>query len=144
MRLGIFESFRDRQITKAITQSKGKYRVIKSRNISNNKIIDIENYDCYLDKIDDLLVSKYINRSNVLMIPNLTYYPRGAFLPSNSIVDGSVALLTQKNAKFKFTEDDIDYYSSEEFTQYYKVARNFGTRSLNIDKNSVYFFGIRK
>ena len=35
------------------------------------------------------------------------------------------------------------YFSSDEYTSFYRIARNFGTRSLNIDKNSV-FLGIEK
>lgn len=34
------------------------------------------------------------------------------------------------------------YFSSDEFRQFYRIARNYQTRSLNIDKNSVYWFGI--
>ena len=36
------------------------------------------------------------------------------------------------------------YFSSDEFRQFYKIARNYQTRSLNIDNNSVYWFGIEK
>ena len=28
--------------------------------------------------------------------------------------------------------------------EYYHIARNYGTRSLNIDSNSVFYFGIRR
>ncbi len=55
MQLDIFESFRDRQITKKHTLDKGKIRVLKSRNIDSNDIKDIENYDCYINEIDSLL-----------------------------------------------------------------------------------------
>ena len=46
-----------------------------------------------------------------------------------------------KDSSMKITEKHLDYYSSNEFRQYYRIARNFGTRSLNIDSNSVSFFG---
>jgi DNA (cytosine-5)-methyltransferase 1 len=78
------------------------------------------------------------------MIPNLTYYPRASFLPKNTITDGSVALLTLKNGSRLPTEKDLEYYSSKEFEKFYRVARNYGTRSLNIDNNSVFFFGLLK
>jgi len=78
------------------------------------------------------------------MIPNLTYYPRATFLPKNSIADGSVALLTLKNGSRLPTKKDLEFYSTKEFENYYRVARNHGTRSLNIDNNSVYFFGLLK
>ena len=36
------------------------------------------------------------------------------------------------------------FVTLEEFEKFYRVARNFGTRSLNIDNNSVFFFGLLK
>ena len=144
MKLDIFNSFRDRQITKKITKGKGKIRVLKSRNIGNNEVIEIDGYDCYIDEIEELAVSKFYNESDVVMIPNLTYYPRASFLPKNTITDGSVALLTLKNGSRLPTEQDLEFYSTEEFETYYRVARNYGTRSLNIDNNSVFFFGLLK
>ena len=144
MKLDIFQSFRDRQITKSLTKNKGKVRVLKSRNIGNNKIKELENYDCYVDNYKKLAVAKFLNQEKVVMVPNLTYYPRATFLPKNTIVDGSVALLTRKNGSRLPTEKDLAYYNSPEFESYYRVARNFGTRSLNIDNNSVYFFGLLK
>ncbi len=141
MQLDIFETFRDRQITKKHTLNSGKFRVLKSRNIENNGIKNIEDYDCFINEIDSFIVSKYLNQNNIILIPNLTYYPRATFLPKNSIVDGSVAILKPKNG-IEITEKHLDYYSSEEFTEYYKIARNRGTRSLNIDNNSAKFFGL--
>ncbi|MCT4583090.1 MAG: DNA cytosine methyltransferase [Flavobacteriales bacterium] len=144
MQLNIFNSFRDRQITKSLTQSKGKVRVLKSRNIGNNEIKAIEGYDCYVDEIEEFAVSKFYNESGIVMVPNLTYYPRASFLPKNAIADGSVALLTLKNGSRLPTQKDLEFYSTKEFEDYYRVARNFGTRSLNIDNNSVFFFGLLK
>ena len=144
MKFDIFQSFRDRQITKDKTKEMGKIRVLKSRNIGNNEVKNFENYDCYIDNTDNLTVAKFLNQEKVVMIPNLTYYPRASFLPKNTIVDGSVALLTLKNGSRQPTEKDLDYYSSKEFEGFYRVARNYGTRSLNIDNNSVFFFGLLK
>lgn len=143
MKLDIFEIFRDRQITKKHTLDKGKFRVLKSRNIDSNNIKDIKNYDCFMDNIDNFTVSKFLNQNGIVLVPNLTYYPRATFLPKNSITDGSVAILKPKQG-IKVTQKHLDYYSSEEFTEYYRIARNRGTRSLNIDTNSVKFFGLIK
>jgi DNA (cytosine-5)-methyltransferase 1 len=143
MELDIFESFRDRQITKKHTLESGNIRVLKSRNIANNSIKSIDNYDCFINEIDSFVVSKYLNQNNIVLIPNLTYNPRATFLPKDTIVDGSVALLKAKN-QINITSNHLEYYSSEEFTEYYKIARNRGTRSLNIDNNSVKFFGLLK
>lgn len=137
LKLNIFDVFRDRQITKKITKKSGKYRIIKSRNIGNNNIIDIPNYDSYIDNIENLKVKDYLNK-RVVLVPNLSYYPRACFLPKKSIVDGSAAILIPKE---KVTKKDTAFFATEEFKDFYRIARNYGTRSLNIDSNSVYFFG---
>ena len=49
-----------RQITKKHTLGKGKFRVLKSRNIDNNNIKDIENYDCFIDNVDNFTMSKFL------------------------------------------------------------------------------------
>lgn len=143
LKFNIFTSYRDRQITKKITKDKGKIRVLKSRNIGKNRIINIPNYDSYIDSIEGLSISKFINKKSIL-VPNLTYAPRASFLPENTIVDGSVAILMPKTNDLNISKNDLDYFATEEFTEFYKVARNHGTRSLNIDNNSVFFFGVRK
>lgn len=140
LKFNLFTAFRDRKITKKITRSNGKYRVLKSRNIGNNQIIPLKNYDCYINNINTLSVGRFLNHKLAVLVPNLTYKPRATFLPQNSITDGSVAILTPLNGE-KITKKDLDYYNSEEYNKFYRLARNLGTRSLNIDRNSVFFFG---
>ena len=144
MELGVFEAFRDRQIVNSMLSPTGKYRVLKSRNIGSNCIININGYDSYITDTTNLLVAKFLNQDVVVLIPNLSYAPRACFLPKNTVANGSVALLTLKDRKRKITEQDLELYATKEFTLYYRIARNYGTRSLNIDNNSVYFFGIRR
>ena len=144
MKLNIFNAYRDRQITKKITKEAGNFRVLKSRNIASNKTIDIKDYDCYTDEIENLDVKKFINNKTAVLVPNLTYNPRACFLPKNTIVDGSVAILTQRNGSRPVSKKDLEYFGTEEFSKFYSVARNYGTRSLNIDNNSVFFFGLLK
>jgi len=143
LRFNIFTSYRDRQITKKITKSTGSIRVLKSRNIGRNQIVNIPNYDSFVDSVAGLSISKFINQDNRILVPNLTYAPRASFLPKNMIVDGSVAILVPKIKDIKISEADLDYFATEEFKQFYGVARNHGTRSLNIDNNSVFFFGVK-
>ena len=141
LRFGVFNAYRDRQITKKITRLHGRVRVLKSRNIGNNQIVDIPEYDSYVDEYGELAIAKYINHEEAVLVPNLTYNPRACFLPENTIVDGSVAILIPRD-KVEVTESDLEYYNSDEFVRFYRVARNYGTRSLNIDNNSVFFFGL--
>ena len=144
MQLGVFDAFRDRQIVNSMLSQTGKYRVLKSRNIGSNSIVDIAGYDSYISDINNLAVSRYINVENVVLVPNLSYAPRACFLPKNTIANGSVAFLTLKNNNTALSETDLDFFATREFRLYYRIARNYGTRSLNIDNNSVFYFGIRR
>ena len=144
MQFDIFKSFRDRSITKSNTRSSGAIRVLKSRNIASNEIISIKGYDCYIDNVSEFAVGDFLNKPNCVLVPNLTYYPRACFMPPNCICDGSVAILEVKDSKYSVTKEDLAYYATEEFSEFYKIARNRGTRSLNIDNNSVFFFGLLK
>lgn len=142
IKFDILSAFRDRQITKRITKNKGKIRVLKSRNIESNSIKNIPNYDCYVDEnqLGNLAVSKYLDAKNAILIPNLTYFPRACFMPKNTICDGSVAIAFPKNGT-KITKKTLEYYSTDEFREFYRIARNKSTRSMNIDSNSIFFFG---
>lgn len=142
MKLGIFEVYRDRYITKRITKSSGRIRVLKSRNIASNAIEDIPNYDSFIDKkqLAHLDVSKFLNTPTAVLIPNLTYNPRACFMPRDSICDGSVAIATPKNG-IRLNQKTLEYYSSDEFQKFYMIARNKSIRSLNIDSNAIFFFG---
>lgn len=141
MTFGIFKSYRDRVITKQVTKSNGAIRVLKSRNIGNNEIIDIDGYDCYIDDALAYDVSKFLDRTDCVLLPNLTYNPRACFMPKGCIADGSVAILTLSDSTLKITSKDLAFYATEQFSKFYATARNLGTRSLNIDNNSVFFFG---
>lgn len=141
MDFNVFRAYRDRVITKSMTKSSGKIRVLKSRNIGNNEIINIPEYDSYIDNINGLDVAKYLNQTNCILLPNLTYKPRACFLPNGCVADGSVAILTLVNSNDVVSKDDLAFYATDSFTRFYAIARNLGTRSLNIDNNSVFFFG---
>lgn len=148
----IFDVFRDRQITnsnsKAQTkQSEQSIRVIKSRNIDDTgeHIVNIPYYDTFIqaDTLAKLSVGQYLNRDDVYLTPNMTYNPRVMQKQKGYVVNGSVAILIPKK-DFLLTKKQMLYFASDEFRQFYMIARNYQTRSLNIDKNSVYWFGIEK
>ena len=143
MDFGLFEVYRDRIITKKHTKGQGRIRVLKSRNIGNQVILDIDGYDSYVDSLDGLGVAKFINRTDCILVPNLTYYPRGCWMPRNCIADGSVAILSLKDPNKAITSEDLDFWASDSFRKFYSIARNRGTRSLNIDNNSIFFFGTK-
>lgn len=147
LEFGVFSVFRDRQITNANSYKEGDIRIIKSRNISDDgkELIDIPDYDAYVKKEDanQLAVYDYIDNDNVYLTPNMTYKPRVMKKPKGVIVNGSVAILIPKDGRL-LTESQMLYFSSDEYRKFYQVARNYQTRSLNVDTCSVYFYGVLK
>ena len=143
----IFDVYRDRQVTNSILLSSGEIPVIKSRNISRDGsgLISLGNYDSFINRnvLNKLQIKKYYHRNDVFLAPNMTYYPRVIRKPRNVITNGSVAILENKT-DFEITDEDLKFFSSKEFEEFYSIARNFSTRSLNLDKNSIVFFGILK
>ena len=145
MDFDLFDVFRDRQITNNnSSKSKKEIWVIKSRNINDDatEIKHIKNYDQYVDENDikNYNVYEFLNDSNVYITPNMSYKPRVCRKPNGTIVNGSVAILIPKNS-IRLTQNDMLFYSTNEYRNFYKIARNYQTRSLNIDKTSVFFFG---
>jgi len=148
LELNVFEVFRDRQLTNSSISSdnQNKIRVLKSRNITDDgKIIDIDGYDAYIDKsaLNRFSVSKYLNENNVYLTPNMTYKIRLMKKPKETVTNGSVAILIPK-FKGNLSKDDLNFFSSNEYREYMRIARNYQTRTLNVDNNSVYFYGIKR
>ncbi|MGH4038066.1 MAG: DNA cytosine methyltransferase [Sphaerochaeta sp.] len=147
MEFGIFKVFRDRQITNSNTsfnKTVNSLRVIKARNImqDGSKILSIPGYDAYIEKelAKSLSVYKYVNNMDLYLTPNMTYKPRVIKNVADIIVNGSVAILIPIN-NISLTKKQLSYFATDEYRKFYQIARNYQTRSLNIDKTSVYWFG---
>ena len=145
MEFNIFDVFRDRQITNNNSSKEIKnIWVIKSRNINDDatEIKHIADYDQYVNEEDikKYNVYEFLNNKNVYITPNMSYKPRVCKKPVGTVVNGSVAILIPKN-NIKLTKKDMLFFSTDEYRDFYKIARNYQTRSLNIDKTSVFFFG---
>ncbi|MDE8087866.1 Eco57I restriction-modification methylase domain-containing protein [Erysipelothrix rhusiopathiae] len=143
----VFTVFRDRQITNKILGDRGEIRVLRSRNIKRdgNGILDIPGYDKYTDhdKVIKFSSYKYLQNDEVFLCPNMTYYPRVIKKPKNVLVNGSIAILQLKHYN-EIKESQLKYFSTKEFEEFYRIARNHSTRSLNLDKNSIFYFGLIK
>ena len=144
----VFTVFRDRQITKAITcltNDKDSLWVIKAKNINDDGlgVTHIKDYDVYLPKqiAEDISVNKYVNDRSVYLTPNMTYNPRVIENIPDTIADGSVAVLIPKSP-LKLTVEQKAFFSTEEYRRFYGIARNLSTQSINVDKTSVYFYGV--
>lgn len=147
LRFDVFNVFRDRQLSNSKLKKDGEIRVLKARNINDlgTKIIDIEGYDTFINEEEckGLAVYQYLNDENVYLTPNMTYNPRVMKKPKGTLVNGSVAILIPKTLDI-LSEEQMIYFSSREYRTFYRTARNHQTRSLNVDANSVFFFGIKE
>lgn len=147
MQFDVFTVFRDRQITNKYLKSYGEIRVLKSRNISDDgkEIMNIDGYDSYISQKDakNMSVFAFLDRDNVYLTPNMTYKPRVIQKPKGVLVNGSLAILIPKNGII-LSDKQKAYFSTEEYRNFYQIARNYQTRSLNVDACSVYFYGILK
>ncbi len=145
MYFDIFTVFRDRQITNKQLKSSGNIRVLKSRNISDDgsEIINISGYDSFMSCEDaqQLAVYSFVDNENVYLTPNMTYKPRVIRKMKNVIVNGSVAILIPKE-NISLTPMQLAFFSTNEYRSFYQIARNYQTRSLNVDSCSVYFYGV--
>lgn len=146
----VFSVFRDRQITKSITSQEQKTPslwVIKARNIDDDGqgVTHISDYDVYLpeEKAVGLSAYRYVNDDSVYLTPNMTYNPRVIENLPGTIPDGSVAVLIPKKP-LRLTRRQRAYFSTDEYRRFYGIARNLSTQSINVDKTSVYFYGVLK
>ena len=71
----------------------------------------------------------------------MTYNPRVIKNIPGVIPDGSAAVLIPKENQ-RLTERQRLYFSTEEYRRFYLIARNLSTQSINVDKTSVYFYGV--
>lgn len=150
LQFDMFSVFRDRQITKSITchkQDGSSLWVIKARNINDDGqgVTHISDYDVYLpkEKAVGLSAYRYVNDYSVYLTPNMTYNPRVIENLPGTIADGSVAVLIPKKP-LRLTKRQRAYFSTEEYRRFYGIARNLSTQSINVDKTSVYFYGVLK
>ena len=144
---GVFDVFRDRQITKTTTINGNNVWVVKAKNMTRDglALIHLPTYDSYIarSELDTLHVASYLDRTDVFLVPNMTYYPRMIRKPAGVVTNGSVAIFIPKESII-IDEDDIKYIASEEYENFYRIARNYANRSLNIDVNTVFYFCINK
>ena len=149
LEFGIFDVFRDRQITKKNTVSKNEencIRVIKARNIlDDGTVVDIPGYDMFINYKNNqrLTAMQYVNDMSIYLTPNMTYKPRVIRNVKNVVPDGSVAVLWPKDGR-NISDEQLSFFATDEYRKFYFVARNMSTQSINVDKTSVFFYGVRK
>jgi len=138
--LNCLKTLRDRSLTSKDYLKYGKYRIVKARNIQNNNICFYDDDNFINDLSKSPVINYYFNKENMFLAPNLSYYPRAVRLPRNVVVDGSAAIIFPEKGSH-FTDYDLEFFGSIEFYYFYRIARNYSVRSLNIDSSSIFFWG---
>lgn len=152
MKKDIFSIYKNYEISnsKLTKKSKNLVWVIRSKNIDISKpgFVHISNYDKYAkaDVIKATKFYKFINsaKKELFLLPTLTYYPRVVKMPKNVFVNGSVLVAQLKDPNIVIRDKDIEFFYSDEFREFYSIAFNYATRTLNIDNETIKFFGVMK
>lgn len=150
---GRLQVWRDRKLSRryAVESSEEKsVKVIRGRNLSKEGSLQPDGRDYYVSEssaASTLEAISNLDGSVKLMAPNLSYFPRlvsySATDNGNAVPDGSCAILYGELSG-KETEAAIHFASSEENREFYRVACNRATRSINIDKSLAFWWLVPK
>lgn len=138
--LGVFDAYRDRSLTKSKMTDTGEVPVIKAKDISINDELTYERF-CPASLVPKSFKTAVAGKT-CLIVPNLSYYPRACELPGETYVDGSAAVLIPKKS-INITET-IKFFASKDFFYFYRIARNYSVRSLNVDSISAFYWASPK
>lgn len=152
MEKDIFNIKKNYELSNSVMETEkgiNKIWVIKSKNIDiykPNELNNIKNYDRYVKKEIALSTNfyKYLKdcKKDLYLIPTLTYYPRVIKMPKNILVNGSVLVAELKKPHIVIKDSDLSFFYTREFRDFYSKAFNYSTRTLNIDSNTIKFFGV--
>ena len=157
----LVESIKERGvITPATVRQKedGRYELISGHRrkraceLAGFETLRCEVVDLDRDEATILMVESNFQRSQILpsekahaykmrLDANMTYKPRMIKKPKGCLVNGSLAILIPKKG-ITPTEEQMAFFSTQEYRHFYQIARNFQTRSLNVDACSVFFYGL--
>lgn len=141
--LGKLSAWRDRTITRKMSRPEGT-RVIRGRNLQPNQIVATKD-DYFVEEAIANTVNKKIGEKTygtLFYAPNLSYYPRLVRRDeADGIPDGSAAVLFG-NLSREEESRLLDFCNSEEFTNFFRIACNFATRSINLDDSLSFWWGV--
>lgn len=144
--IDIFKSYRDRQITNSCLSNSGTIRVLRSRNVGKNEIINRDSdYDKFLKRNmvpTDLSIYKFIDE-DVFLCPNLTYNIRVVKKPKGVLVNGSIAIIKPKT-NINNLDSRILIMNTNEYYNFFSIATNFQKNTINIDKVTTFYLGVWK
>ena len=137
LELDTFQVYRDRVLTKKNLSTVNGTSVYRGRDIGLGTLGEPTWY-CSAQQIPESFRTKQDSRT-LLIAPNLSYYTRSAILPRDTYADGSAAVLIPKK-QFDVSRA-MRFFCSSDFFYFYRIARNYSVRSLNIDSLSVFWWG---
>ena len=142
---GQLSAWRDRKISKKYATETG-VRVIRGKNISAEGELVSTDQDYFVrpeiaESALTALSSSKLQSS--FLAPNLSYYPRAASYKADgtTVPEGSCAVLLGNLSRSE-EERFLNFVNSVEFQKFYRIACNFATRSINIDKSLVFWWGV--
>ncbi len=149
MKKDIFKKYKNYKIigTKCFKKNNDSVWIIRLKNIKIDKpgLIHLPNYDRYTNSkfTDSNKFYKFIQLKNkkLFLMPTLTYYPRVIRMPKNVFVNKSILIVELKDPNMVLSDKDLNFFYSKEFRNFYSTAFNYATRTLNIDNNTIKFFG---
>ena len=141
LELGLFTAYRDRTLSKKHRRESGDTKLLRGRNIGHGAVLNFDD-DAFISAAD-LPTSwfKIAGRTDLVAVPNLSYYPRAVVVPDGYTVDGSAAVLVPVRQGVDI-HSAVAFFSSEEFFHFYRIARNYSTRSLNVDSVAAFYWGV--
>ena len=142
MRFNLFNVYSGNQIKQRDYNSGGDVCVISASCIDGDGEVTLTG-DCRhvtSSAIKEYRISEYVERDDVLFAAAQSSTLKVARKPKGCVPNPSTVLLIPKE-DVKITDDDIDYYSSQEFRRFYDVALNHQSFMLSSDSLSQYFLG---
>lgn len=133
-----FQAYRDRKLTRSRLSSSDPTPVMRAKDIQRDANPEPVNR-CAAELVP-LSFWALTQGKECLVVPNLSYYPRASRLPAETYVDGSAAVLVPSRPVD--TAGAIEFFGSADFFYFYRIARNFSVRSLNVDSLSVHYWGV--
>lgn len=130
-------------------QSDDSIWVIQPFNITeNNKLIHTEN-DTYVQSKNikpNTNVAKNLNKKTYILNIN-NQKIQVLEKPVGTAISDKLFLLEFDETKFsevKFDNKYIKYFNSSEFFDFYQLATNYSSKSLTIDTNTIFYFGLKE
>lgn len=145
IKTGRLSAWRDRKISKKYATDIG-VRVIRGKNISGEgKLVRTDqDYSVSPEVAESALAAlNNIKFQSSFLAPNLSYYPRATAytVDGTTVPEGSCAVLLGDLSESE-ERNFLSFINSVEFQGFYRIACNYATRSINIDKALVFWWGV--